>query len=111
MRNFSYVLPETVEAAATEAKVAGAVLKAGGVDLLDLMKGDIIAPDRLVNLSSVRAPGMREIAVKDDGAHIGALVTLAQVGAASKDLPAVLVEAAGKAATPQIRNLATVGGN
>jgi xanthine dehydrogenase YagS FAD-binding subunit len=110
MRNFAYVLPETVEAAATEAKVEGAVLKAGGVDVLDLMKGNIIAPQRLVNLSNVRAPGMREIALKDDGIHIGALVTLAQVGA-SPDLPAVLVDAAGKAATPQIRNLATVGGN
>jgi xanthine dehydrogenase YagS FAD-binding subunit len=111
MRNFSYVLPETIASAATEAKVPGAVLKAGGVDLLDLMKGQIISPDRLVNLSSVRAPGMREIAVKDDGAHIGALVTLAQVAAATKDLPAVLTEASGRAATPQIRNLATVGGN
>jgi xanthine dehydrogenase YagS FAD-binding subunit len=110
MRNFAYVLPETVESASAEAKVEGAVLKAGGVDLLDLMKANIIAPQRLVNLSNVRAPGMREIAVKDDGIHIGALVTLAQLGA-SPDLPAVLTEASGKAATPQIRNLATVGGN
>jgi xanthine dehydrogenase YagS FAD-binding subunit len=111
MRNFSYVLPDTIEAASLEAKVEGAVLKAGGVDLLDLMKGQIISPERLVNLSNVRAPGMREIAVKEDGAHIGALVTLAQVAAATKDLPAVLTEAAGKAASPQIRNQATVGGN
>lgn len=110
MRNFAYVLPETVEAAGAEAKVEGAVLKAGGVDLLDLMKGDIIAPTRLVNLAHVKAPGIREIAVKADGAHIGALVTLAQV-AASPDLPAILTEASGKAATPQIRNLGTVGGN
>jgi xanthine dehydrogenase YagS FAD-binding subunit len=110
MRNFAYVLPETVEQASSEAKLTGAVLKAGGVDLLDLMKGGIIAPERLVNLSHVRAPGMREIAVKDDGVHIGALVTLAQV-AASADLPRVLAEAAGQAATPQIRNMATVGGN
>jgi xanthine dehydrogenase YagS FAD-binding subunit len=110
MRNFAYVLPETVESASAEAKVEGAVLKAGGVDLLDLMKGNIIAPQRLVNLSHVRAPGMREIALKDDGIHIGALVTLAQLGA-SPDLPPVLVDASGKAATPQIRNLATVGGN
>jgi xanthine dehydrogenase YagS FAD-binding subunit len=113
MRNFAYVLPETVAAAAAEAKVEGAVLKAGGVDLLDLMKGNIIAPQRLVNLSHLKhasAPGMREIAVKDDGIHIGALVTLAQMGA-SPDVPGVLSEAAGKAATPQIRNLATVGGN
>jgi xanthine dehydrogenase YagS FAD-binding subunit len=110
MRNFAYVLPETVEQAGTEAQVEGAVLKAGGVDLLDLMKARIIAPERLVNLSNVRAPGMREIAVKEDGVHIGALVTLAALGA-SPDVPRVLAEAAGQAATPQIRNLATVGGN
>ena len=110
MRNFAYVLPESIEQASQQAALKGAVLKAGGVDLLDLMKGDIIAPERLVNLSTVKHPGLREIAVKDDGLHIGAMVTLAQL-AAAKDVPAVLAEAAGKAATPQIRNMATVGGN
>jgi xanthine dehydrogenase YagS FAD-binding subunit len=110
MRNFAYVLPESIEQASQQSSLKGAVLKAGGVDLLDLMKGEIIAPERLVNLSSVKNPGLREVALKDDGLHIGALVTLAQL-AAAKDVPAVLAEAAGKAATPQIRNMATVGGN
>jgi xanthine dehydrogenase YagS FAD-binding subunit len=110
MRNFAYVLPESIEQASQQAALKGAVLKAGGIDLLDLMKGDIIAPERLVNLSTVKHPGLREIAVKDDGLHIGALVTLTQL-AGAKDVPAVLAEAAGKAATPQIRNVATVGGN
>lgn len=110
MRNFAYVLPESIEQASQQSSLKGAVLKAGGVDLLDLMKGEIIAPERLVNLSSVKHPGLREIVVKDDGLHIGALVTLAQL-AAAKDVPAVLAEAAGRAATPQIRNMATVGGN
>ena len=110
MRNFAYVLPESVEQAGKEAQVEGAVLKAGGVDLLDLMKARVITPERLVNLSNIRTPALREIAIKDDGAHIGALVTLAQV-AAHAQLPRVLAEAAGQAATPQIRNMATVGGN
>jgi xanthine dehydrogenase YagS FAD-binding subunit len=110
MRNFAYVLPESIEQASQQASLKGAVLKAGGIDLLDLMKGDIIAPERLVNLSTVKHPGLREIALKDDGLHIGALVTLTQL-AGAKDVPAVLAEAAGKAATPQIRNVATVGGN
>jgi xanthine dehydrogenase YagS FAD-binding subunit len=110
MRNFAYVLPETIEQASQQAALKGAVLKAGGVDLLDLMKGDIIAPERLVNLSNVKNPALREVTVKDDGLHVGALVTLAQL-AAAKGVPAVLAEAAGKAATPQIRNMATVGGN
>jgi xanthine dehydrogenase YagS FAD-binding subunit len=110
MRNFAYVLPESIEQASQQAALKGAVLKAGGIDLLDLMKGDIIAPERLVSLRTVKHPGLREIALKDDGLHIGALVTLTQL-AGAKDVPAVLAEAAGKAATPQIRNVATVGGN
>jgi len=110
MRNFAYVLPETVEQASLAAMEKGSLLKAGGVDVLDLMKGDLIQPQRLVNLLHVKAPAMREISAKDDGLHIGALVTLAKV-AEHKDVPGVLAEAAGKAATPQIRNVATVGGN
>jgi xanthine dehydrogenase YagS FAD-binding subunit len=110
MRSFSYVLPDTLEQASQQAALKGAVLKAGGIDLLDLLKADLIAPDSLVNLSHIKNPAMREIAVKDDGVHVGALVTLAQV-AGNSSVPAVVAEAAGKAATPQIRNMATVGGN
>ena len=110
MRSFSYVLPDTVEQASEQAKLKGAVLKAGGIDLLDMLKADLIAPERLVNLSSIKNPALREISVKDDGVHLGALVTLTQI-ADSKSVPAVVAEAAGKAATPQIRNMATLGGN
>src|SRR3954470_367204 len=110
MRNFAYVLPDSLEQASLAAMEKGSLLKAGGVDVLDLMKGDIVQPERLVNLLHLKAPSMREIAQKDDGLHIGALVTLAKV-AEHKDVPAVLAEAAGHAATPQIRNMATVGGN
>jgi xanthine dehydrogenase YagS FAD-binding subunit len=110
MRNFAYVLPETLEQAAEAGKQKGAVIKAGGIDLLDLMKGDIIAPTSLVNLLNVKSPALREIASKDDGLHVGALVTLAQL-AEHADVPGILAHAAGLAATPQIRNVATVGGN
>jgi xanthine dehydrogenase YagS FAD-binding subunit len=110
MRNFAYVLPDSLEQASLAALEKGSLLKAGGVDVLDLMKGDIIQPERLVNLLTIKTPSMREIALKDDGLHIGALVTLAKV-AEHKDVPALLAEAAGHAATPQIRNMATVGGN
>src|SRR5256885_16369072 len=79
MRNFAYVLPESIEQAQQAAKEKGAVLKAGGIDLLDLMKGDIAQPDKLGNLLTVKGPALREIARKDDGLHIGALGTLAQL--------------------------------
>lgn len=110
MRNFAYVLPETIEQAQAAGREKGAVLKAGGLDLLDLMKSDVIQPQALVNLLNLKVPAMREIARKDDGLHVGALVTLTQL-AEHPEAPRVLAQAAGLAATPQIRNVATVGGN
>jgi xanthine dehydrogenase YagS FAD-binding subunit len=110
MHNFAYVLPQSLAEAQLAAKEKGAVFKAGGIDLLDLMKGDIIRPEKLVNLLTVKGPALREISRKEDGLHIGALVTLADL-AAHKEAPPALAEAAGAAATPQIRNVATVGGN
>jgi xanthine dehydrogenase YagS FAD-binding subunit len=110
MRNFAYVLPESIEQAQLAAKEKGAVLKAGGIDLLDLMKSDIIQPHKLVNLLTVTGPQLREISRKEDGLHIGALATLAQL-AAHAEAPPVLAHASAAAATPQIRNVATVGGN
>jgi xanthine dehydrogenase YagS FAD-binding subunit len=110
MRNFAYVLPETIDQAAAAAKEKGALLKAGGIDLLDLMKGEVVQPESLVNLLHLKAAGLREIASRDDGLHIGALVTLGQLAGAGA-VPGVLAQAAGLAATPQIRNVATVGGN
>src|SRR5256885_9027705 len=110
MRNFAYVLPESIEQAQQAAKEKGAVLKAGGIDLLDLMKGDIVQPHKLVNLLTVKGPALREISRKEDGLHIGAMATLADL-AAHADVPEVLAHAAGSAATPQIRNVATVAGN
>jgi len=110
MQNFAFVLPTSLAEAQAAAKEKGAVLKAGGVDLIDMMKSEVIRPAALVNLLGVKGPELRQIARKDDGLHIGALVTLAQV-ADSKDAPSVLTNAAALAATPQIRNMATVGGN
>lgn len=87
-------------------------IKAGGVDLLDLLKEGLVAPTRLVNLRTVR--GLDGIADDDKtGLRLGPMVTLARIA----DEPTLqrryraLAEAAGHAATPQIRNMATVGGN
>jgi xanthine dehydrogenase YagS FAD-binding subunit len=90
----------------------GVVAKAGGVELMDLLKERLITPSRLVNLRAV--PGLDRI---DDrgaaGLRVGPLVTLARLG----EDPVVrgrwraLADSAAHAATPQIRNMATVGGN
>ena len=95
----------------------GRVFRAGGIDLLDRMKEGIDAPDELVELQAVggeHGQQMRGITASDDGGwRIGALVTLGQL-AAFDDLPdayAALQQAASQAATPGIRNAATLGGN
>src|SRR2546429_597369 len=85
---------------------------AGGQDLLTTMKEYITSPTRVVNLKSIR--GLDRIEGDDrSGLKIGALVTLSQL----EEHPLVrrsfpgLSEAAHSIATPQIRNLGTVGGN
>jgi xanthine dehydrogenase YagS FAD-binding subunit len=88
------------------------VFKAGGVDVLDLMKEHLIAPPRLVNIRNVRGLDY----VRDDdseGLRLGPLVTLARIDTdpAIRGRYVALADAAGHAATPQIRNMATVGGN
>ena len=88
------------------------VIKAGGVDLLDLMKGELLAPTRLISLAGV--PGLDGV-VEDQagGLRIGAMVTLATLAEnslARRRYPA-LVDAVRGSASPQIRNLATLSGN
>jgi len=87
------------------------VAKAGGVDLMDLLKEQLVEPQRLVNLRTVR--GLDGIIDARDGVRIGPLVTLARLAAdpTIRRRHAALADAAGSAATPQIRNMATVGGN
>lgn len=87
------------------------VVKAGGIDLLDLLKEGIVSPDRIIDLCNI--PGMGELEVTDEGLRIGPLVTIADLEEREevrKHYPA-LQQAAAAAATPQIRNMATLGGN
>ncbi len=88
------------------------LVKAGGVDMLDLMKEDLVNPRRLVDIS--RLAELQGISREGDGGlRIGALTTLAQIAAHSglRQSHAALAQAAAMAASPQIRNRATLGGN
>jgi xanthine dehydrogenase YagS FAD-binding subunit len=88
------------------------VVKAGGIDLLDLMKEGLMTPRRLVNLRGV--PELGVVAESKDGTfRIGAAATLADVAVHPlvRARYAALAEAAGRAASPQIRQVATLGGN
>ena len=86
---------------------------AGGTDLVALMKDDLEVPERLVNLKTI--PGMTGVMARPDGLHIGALTTLSMLASdaaiASRPAMTVLVEAIGQSASPQLRHMATVGGN
>jgi xanthine dehydrogenase YagS FAD-binding subunit len=99
------------EARALLAEKRGSVFKAGGIDLLDRLKEHLVEPPRVVDLRSI--PGFSEIATDAGGVRIGAGATLATIAAH----PAIragwpaLAEACAAAASPQIRNVATIGGN
>jgi xanthine dehydrogenase YagS FAD-binding subunit len=110
MNRFSFVDCSTVDQALAELN-DGAVIKAGGIDLLDLMKEGIVTPNKLVNIRNVES--LRGITVGDDGLRLGPLTTLTEItehSAIQKNY-AALADAAGHAATPQVRNMATLGGN
>jgi xanthine dehydrogenase YagS FAD-binding subunit len=84
---------------------------AGGQDLLTTMKDYTSRPVRVVNLKYIR--GLDKITLNARGLTIGALVTLSELeehAGVRKSFPG-LAEAAHSIATPQIRNLGTVGGN
>jgi xanthine dehydrogenase YagS FAD-binding subunit len=115
MNPFEYASPKTREQAVKLLSTPGATVLAGGSDLLALMKDGVETPKRLVNVKTIE--GLTGVNVgkteKDKGLRIGALTTLdalAADAALSFEYPTVAA-AAGRLAGPQIRNVATVGGN
>ncbi len=85
---------------------------AGGTDLLTVMKGDIFAPQTLVNIKTV--PDLDHIQFDAaNGLNLGPLVTLADLehDALINDRYTALAQAARLSASPQLRNMATIGGN
>ena len=112
MKNFEYIRPTTLPEAIAAAAAPGAAYLASGTNLLDLMKGGIARPDRLVDVT--RLPGLDRIEhLADGGIRIGALVRnadLAHDPEFAKSYPAV-AEALLSGASAQLRNAATVGGN
>ena len=111
MRAFEYVSPNNKEQVAALLGDNAAIL-AGGTDLLSLMKDDVLTPSRLVNIKEIS--GLRGISFRPEtGLRIGALVTLAELAEAETELASypALREAASEAASPQIRYVATIGGN
>jgi len=114
MRAFEYASPATKEQAVSllGSNWADADVLAGGTDLLALMKDDVVKPKRLVNIKDIKE--LRGItAGSSRGLRIGALVTIQELADNPQVVRAfpVIAKAAGEIAGPQIRNMATVGGN
>jgi len=112
MMNFDYVRPANVADAVAAASEKGAAYLASGTNLLELMKGGVSRPSRLVDVT--RLPGLDRIERLDDGSlRIGALVRnadLAHDAEFARSYP-VVAEALLSGASAQLRNAATVGGN
>jgi xanthine dehydrogenase YagS FAD-binding subunit len=113
MRAFDYASPATKEQAVglLGAAWGQAEILAGGTDLLALMKDDVVYPNRLVNIKGIRE--LQGVTANEQGLRIGAATTLGDLADnvnVVRNYPA-LADALNEAASPQIRNLATLGGN
>ena len=113
MNPFQYAEPTTLHEAVglLSDPENGARPIAGGTDLLAEMKDGLAAPAQLVSLLGVS--GLRGIDVTADGLIIGAMTTIAEIAAhpVIESRYTALGQAASGVATPQIRNVGTLGGN
>jgi xanthine dehydrogenase YagS FAD-binding subunit len=113
MNRFEYARATSVaEALRLAAEKPGSVWKAGGIDLLDHLKEHLLEPPRLVDLKAIQ--GLDGITTEPDGSlRIGPLATMARIAShpGIRSTHAGLAHACAEAASPQIRNVATIGGN
>ena len=110
MRSFAYARATDL-AQAVAATADGAVIIAGGTELLNWMRLGIADAQTVVDIGQLAE--LRGITDRGDAIHIGALVTLNQIGESEliRTAAPVLAQACLKAASAQLRNLATIGGN
>src|ERR1700736_1082314 len=110
MENFTLASPQTIEAAVAAAQQPDAKFIAGGTDLLQLMKDFVERPKQLVDLDGLP---FDRFSIGNDGARIGALVRMSDLAddpTFRRHYP-VVAEALLASASPQIRNMASIGGN
>jgi xanthine dehydrogenase YagS FAD-binding subunit len=111
MRDFSYSRAGSLDEARQATLAPGALLLAGGTTLLDLAKCGVTEPETVIDISHL--PGLDAITVDEEGISIGALARMSAVAdhpGVKAALPAV-AESLSLAASAQLRNMATIGGN
>lgn len=112
MNPFTFVRAQEVEDAVRLAATdGGAKFIAGGTNLVDLLKGDIAKPSQLIDITRLPLRQIEDTAA--GGVRIGALVTNADVAYSDKieKRYPLLSRAILAGASPQLRNMATTGGN
>ncbi len=110
MQAFTLTQPRDTQAAIAAAAQAGSKYIAGGTDLLQLAKDNVETPERLVDLEALSASSIH---AGNDGLRLEPLARMSDV-AAHPDVVArwpVLSQALLASASPQVRNMATMGGN
>jgi xanthine dehydrogenase YagS FAD-binding subunit len=109
--DFDYSAPEQPKLAVAALGTSGSAVIAGGTELLNWMRLGIVAPSRLVDMR--RLGGLDGISLEAHQLRIGARATLNEVGEHPlvREHAAVLGQACLKAASAQVRNRATLGGN
>ena len=110
--------PAAVQALAAAAGRTGVLTEAsiqplaGGTTLIDLMKLDVMRPSTLVDINPL-AGSWAEINLENDNLRLGALARMSDVAAHPRvqQFYPVIAESLKLAASPQLRNMATLGGN
>src|SRR3954447_6840907 len=110
MEAFTIAAPRDLDAALAAAQQSDAKFIAGGTDLMQLMKDFVERPKRLVDIDGLPLDG---VTIGADGVRIGALVRMADLAdhAEIRRQYPVVTEALLASASPQVRNMATIGGN
>ena len=112
MSEFTYVRAQSLDEAVallSEPGVHSRVL-AGGTDLVNQFRQGEVSCDRVVDVAHV--PELRHIE-DGDPIRVGAAVTHAEIAESAllRERAPILVRACGQIGSPQIRNIATIGGN
>ncbi|MDH2067181.1 xanthine dehydrogenase family protein subunit M [Pantoea sp. GD03673] len=111
MNEFSWKVARSPEEAATLKQQSGSQLLAGGTTQLDLMKCGVFTPPQLIGISGLTT--LQHLQFDDEKITAGALVTMSQLAdhpACQQNAPAIY-GSLWQAASPHIRNMATLGGN
>src|SRR5436190_12089227 len=121
MRPFNYERATTADSAvlaaaapaAPSALQSGAQYLAGGTTLLDLMKLDVMRPETVIDINALQATALGRIEANERGLRLGAMVRMgdaAEHEGVRRDYP-VIAQSLMLAASQQLRNMATLGGN